>query len=131
MKLARYSNDGRTTIGAKFRYGSNYPLIGYLAPLSSQSNAPPLLGGARPGVYTLSESRNTLRLPAYSRLDIRADRTFNWSRRRLTLFGEVSNTLNHTNVRNVPYGIDRAGRVFDPTDSLLPLVPSAGLAIEF
>jgi hypothetical protein len=126
-----YRISSRTTIGAKFRYGSNYPLIGYLGHASSPSNTPPLLGGARPGVYTLSGSRNTLRLPAYARLDIRADRTFSWSRRRLTLFGEVSNALNRTNLRNVPYGVDRAGRVFDPTDSLLPLVPSAGLAIEF
>jgi hypothetical protein len=126
-----YRISSRTTIGAKFRYGSNYPLTGYLGETAPPPNAPSLLGGGRPIFYTLVGSRNTLRLPAYARLDIRADRTFSWSRRRLTIFGEVANTLNRTNVRNVPYGIDRTGRVFEPTDSLLPVVPSAGLLIEF
>ena len=34
-------------------------------------------------------------------------------------------------MRNVPYGVDRAGRVDGPLDSLLPIVPSAGVLIEF
>jgi hypothetical protein len=79
----------------------------------------------------LVESRNTLRLPAYARLDVRADRTFTWSRRRVTLFAEVANALNRRNLRNVPYDVDRSGRVFEPTDSLLPILPSAGFVIEF
>jgi len=49
----------------------------------------------------------------------------------VTLFGEVANALNHENLRNVPYGVDRRGRVQEPTDTLLPIVPSAGLVIEF
>ena len=81
--------------------------------------------------HQLVEARNTLRLPAYARLDIRADRTFTWSRRRFTLFGEVANALNHRNLRNVPYDVDRSGHVFDPTGSLLPILPSAGFVIEF
>jgi hypothetical protein len=54
-----------------------------------------------------------------------------WSRRRITLFAEVANALNRENMRNVPYGVDRAGRVYGPLDSLLPIVPSAGVLIEF
>jgi hypothetical protein len=85
----------------------------------------------RPLFYGLSSQRNTLRLPAYSRFDVRADRAFNWSSRRLVLFVDVANIFNRTNLRNTPYGVDRAGRVFDPTESLLPIVPSGGLVIEF
>ena len=79
----------------------------------------------------LTGARNTLRLPSYARLDVRADRTFNWGERRLTFFAEVANVLNRTNLRNTPYGFDRAGRVFEATETLMPIVPSAGFVVEF
>lgn len=129
--FGHYRISNRTTVGAKFRYGSNYPLAGYIDRQPLSPNAPPLLGGEIPVVYGLSTSRNTLRLPAYARLDIRADRTVTWLGRRVTIFGEVANVLDRQNVRNVPYGIDRAGHVLGPTDSLLPIVPTAGFVIEF
>ena len=125
----RFSN--RTTVGAKFRYGSNYPIVGYIGEQPIAPDAPPLFGGIRPLFYGLTESRNSLRLPAYARLDVRVDRTFTWSGHRVTLFAEVANVLNRRNLRNVPYGVDRGGRVHEPTDSLLPIVPSAGFVIEF
>jgi hypothetical protein len=75
--------------------------------------------------------RNTLRLPPYARLDVRADRAFNWSGRRLVLFVDVANVLNRTNFRNSSYSVDRAGRVFETTESLMPIVPSGGLVFEF
>jgi hypothetical protein len=130
--FAHYRLSNRSTIGAKFRYGTNYPLVGYIGLRSFTPDAPPLFGGTRPLFYGLVQTRNTLRLPAYSRLDVRADRTFTWSaRRRMTLFVELANALNHQNLRNVPYGVDRTGRVQEPTDTLLPIVPSAGMVIEF
>jgi hypothetical protein len=46
------------------------------------------------------------------------------------VFVDVANVLNHENLRNTSPGIDRAGRVFDATESLLPIVPSGGLVIE-
>ena len=51
---------------------------------------------------------------------------------RLTLFAEVINVLNKENVRYHPPSID--GRTFEARrlfESLLPVVPSAGLLIEF
>jgi outer membrane receptor protein involved in Fe transport len=129
--FGQYRLSSRSTIGAKFRYGSNYPLVGYLATATASPDQPPLFGGFRPLFYTLTTERNRLRLPAYARLDIRADRTFSWSSRRVTLFVEVANALNRDNLRNEPYGVDRLGRVFEPTGSLLPIIPSAGFVIEF
>ena len=79
----------------------------------------------------LTDARNGLRLPAYSRLDVRMDRTFTVANRRLTLFVEVANVLSQTNYRNASYGVGLGGRVFGPMDTLMPIVPSAGFVIEF
>jgi outer membrane receptor for ferrienterochelin and colicin len=128
---ASYRISNRTSAGAKFRYGSNYPITGYVGNQTITPNAPPLFGGARPLVYGVTDVRNTLRLPAYARLDIRADRTLSWGPRRVTLFAEVVNVLNRRNERNVPYSVDRNGRITGVTDSLLPIVPSVGLVVEF
>ena len=72
-----------------------------------------------------------VRLPPYSRLDVRADRAFTWSRRRLVAFVDITNVLDHRNLRNTPYAIDGAGRVVGRSGSLLPFVPSGGLVVEF
>ena len=71
-------------------------------------------------------------MPTYSRIDLRANRAFNWSRKRLTLFAEVMNVLNRDNVRFTPPQVNtRTGQAFDLFESMIPLVPSAGILIEF
>ena len=122
-----YRLSSRTTVSAKLRYGSNYPVRGYVA---DGVPPPPMIDG-QPAYYALSQERNALRLPAYSRLDVRADRAFHWSGTRLVLFVEVANVLNRTNWRSTPYGVDRTGRVVGATESLMPIVPSAGFVVEF
>jgi hypothetical protein len=129
--FGHYRLSNRTALGAKFRYGSNYPLTGYIREQPAVSDAPPLFGGVRPLFYGLAEARNTVRLPAYARLDVRIDRTLTLSGRRMTLFAEVANVLNRRNVRNTPYDVDRIGRVLGPTDTLLPILPSAGFVLDF
>ena len=79
--------------------GSNFPAPGYLREVDGRY----FLGDLR-------DSRNELRLPSYARLDLRANRTFTWSSRRLTLFAEVVNVLNRANVRYNPPSIN--GRTF-------------------
>ena len=126
-----YRLSSRTSVSAKYRYGSNYPLVGYIGEQPAAAGAPSLLGGEQPLFLGLTDSRNGLRLPAYSRLDVRMDRTFTIADRRLTLFVEVANVLSQTNLRNASYGVSLNGRVFGPTDTLMPIVPSAGFVIEF
>jgi hypothetical protein len=92
---------------------------------------PPLFASGPILFQTLGTVRNTLRLPAYARLDVRMDRTFTISGTRTTLFVELANALNRTNLRNVPYGVDTRGRVLGGTGTLLPIMPSAGFVIEF
>jgi hypothetical protein len=131
--LSLYGNyrlSSRTSLSARYRYGSNYPLVGYIGQPARALGMVPVIDG-QPLFYGLDDERNTLRLPAYSRLDLRADRAFNWSSRRMVLFVDVANIFNRTNLRNTPYGVDRVGRVFGTTESLMPIVPSGGFVIEF
>lgn len=79
----------------------------------------------------MSAQRNGVRLPAYSRLDLRADRTFTYRKSRLTLFVEVVNALNRDNYRpNSPGVTINTRRVFGPIEGLFPLLPVAGVLIE-
>lgn len=107
----------RTNIGAKFRYGSNWPIPAYVA-----GAADALVASAR---------RNEARLPVYARLDVRASRTFHWSTRRLTLFAEVLNALGRDNLGRTGGAVRQNGLVTGFTESLFPRLPSAGLRVEF
>ncbi len=108
----------RTSVSAKLRAGSNVPAPGYYTRQGDE--------------YFVSSARNEVRLPYYSRVDVRVNRTFNWSRKRLTLFGEIVNVLNRDNVRFNPPGVSTAtGRVSRIFESMIPIVPSAGILIEF
>jgi hypothetical protein len=115
---ASYRLSTRWNLGAKLRVGSNFPVPGYYR--------------EEDGTYFIAERRNELRLPVYARLDIRASRTFTWARSRLTLFGEVINVLDRDNVRSNPPSINsRTWRVSRLFETMIPIVPSAGLLIEF
>ena len=116
---AFYRHSDRVSFVAKLRIGSNFPIPGYYASRDD-------------GAYVVTDVRNTARLPVYSRLDLRANRLFNWSRCRLTVFAEIINVLNRDNVRFTPPGINVATRTAtQPFDSMLPIVPSLGILIEF
>jgi hypothetical protein len=115
---AGYRLTAKTSLSAKLRMGSNFPAPGYYA--------------ASGGTFFVTDRKNEVRLPVYARLDLRANRTFSWSHHRLTLFAEVINVLDRANVRYSPPSIDsrtrEARRLYE---SMIPIVPSAGLLIEF
>ena len=84
------------------------------------------------GAYTLSTRRNEVRLPVYSRLDLRGNRAFNWGGRRLTVFAEVINVLNRDNVRFVPPSVNSTTRrVSNMFEQMVPVLPSLGVLFEF
>ena len=113
-----YRWSGRTSLSARMRYGSNFPIPGYV--------------GQDAGGYVLSSERNGVRIPEYARLDLRADRTFTFRRSRLTLFLEVVNATNRDNYRASSSGVNIATRrIFDPIETTFPLLPVAGILIEF
>jgi hypothetical protein len=114
----RYRLSARTTISSKLRIASNIPIAGYFERRGEE--------------LFLSDRRNRSRLPIYARLDARFNHVFNFTKRRLTLFVEVINVLNRTN-----FGPDdgsiafQTGRALGHSRSLLPVLPSAGLIVEF
>ena len=113
-----YRWGGRTSLSARMRYGSNFPIAGYVGQDSIS--------------YTLSAERNGIRIPAYARLDFRADRTFTYRKSRLTVFLEIVNATNHENFRLNGFGVNTlTRRVFDPIETTFPLLPVAGVLIEF
>jgi hypothetical protein len=62
----------------------------------------------------------------------RANRTFNWQTKRLTLFVEVMNVLGRENLRYEQPGVNvRSGQAFGIFNSMIPRVPSAGVLIAF
>lgn len=105
-------------LSGQWRYGSGLPVPGFF-----QLNEPTLF---------LAGERNRFRLPAYSRVDVRASKAFFFRKVKLTLSGEVLNLLNRDNFRYT--GFDRfssQGAVIGGLDKLLPILPSAGIVIEF
>jgi hypothetical protein len=79
-----YRLSERASVAVTFRGGTNFPVPGYLV--------------ARDGGLFVGERRNDTRLPAYARLDLRGSRSFTCAGRHFTLFAEVLNVLNRTNV---------------------------------
>jgi hypothetical protein len=116
---AHYRLSGRSSVSGRFRTATNTPLVGYYQEVD--------------GRIFLSEERNELRLPVYSRLDLRGNRTFDVGRGRLTLHVEVVNVFNRRNLRgrDSPPVNRRTGEVRNATERLFPIVPSAGFTLEF
>jgi hypothetical protein len=106
-----------TSVSVRFRYGSNYPLVGYFED--------------RDGDLYIGTFRNDLRVPVYSRLDVRANRSFDMTYGRLTLFAEVINVLNHENVRQDFQGFNADLRYNEPFEELFGIVPTVGVLFEF
>ncbi len=81
------------SVSSQFRYGSGQPIPGFLR--------------RTPNSFEFSGVRNTARLHDYSRMDVRASRSFPHQTWKWTLSGEVLNILNHKNEYNVNSNIIR------------------------
>jgi outer membrane receptor protein involved in Fe transport len=106
-------------LSGTWRYGSGQPVPGFFRQVGE--------------VYFLSPDRNLARLPFYSRVDVRVSKAFIFNKWKLTVNGEVLNLLNRNNVRYAGFDFFDAstGRVFGHLDRVLPILPSAGVVIEF
>ena len=105
-------------LSGELRYGSGPPIPGFFRRVGED--------------FFLSTQRNQERVPDYSRVDIRLSKAFLFNRWKLTVTGEVINLLNRNNVRYAGFDDFRIdGRVFGRLDQLLPILPSAGVVIEF
>lgn len=111
----------RPTINLSVRslYGSGMPIPGFYSQQGS--------------TYSLSANRNALREQAYERTDVRVNKAWAFDRWKLTLYAETVNILNRTNPHyesfrgyNYPSETLNLGFV-----NMLPILPSAGVVLEF
>jgi hypothetical protein len=124
-----YRLTDRTSFAVKFRTSSNFPVRGYFVEWPATADAP--VPDDQPSRYALAATRNGARLPAYARLDLRANRTWRVDRGRLTLYVELTNVGGRTNWRTGNGGIRPDGEIVGLLDPLVPFLPSAGLLWEF
>ena len=99
-------------------YGSGFPIPEYLT--------------LKNGVYYLAASRDQLRIAYYQRTDLRINKSWTHDKWKFALYGEVVNLSNRTN-----YLFDslnsyntKTGQTSVTLDSMLPVIPSAGVLIE-
>jgi outer membrane receptor protein involved in Fe transport len=103
---------------SEWRYGSGQPIPGFFG---RDSNG-----------YFLITQRNQTRLPYYSRVDVRLSKAFLFNKAKLTLTGEILNLLNRNNQRYAGFqSFFSNGRVQGQLQRVLPILPSAGVVIEF
>jgi hypothetical protein len=123
--FAQYRLSAVTAFSGKLRIGSSFPIVGYLSGTADNAR--------------LDADRNGLRLPVYARLDLRANRAFNLSSKRLTLFVEVINVFGRSNLAascacaswaDAPRVFSN-GRVIRTTQEMFPFLPTAGIVIDF
>lgn len=107
----------RTAVSLKVRTGSSTPLPGYFR-------------GTVDDLF-VSDVRNQVRMPTYLRIDARANRTYTYNRRRLTLFLEVINLTGRRNLGTADGSVRSNFQAVNYTEKLIPWLPSIGLLIEF
>ncbi len=110
-------------VSGNARFGSGFPVIGYLGQPIMQGNA------YFPIISVCNDTRN----PAYFRLDTRVNKAFYRKHTKITLYGEVINLTDHSNYLYwgfvpdyVSYGYIAAGR-----GTIMEILPSVGVSVEF
>ncbi len=106
-------------LSTRWIYGSGFPIPGFLR-----------RDGTR---YFLADQRNNLRLDPYHRADVRINKAYVFDRWKLTLYGEVVNVFDRANYRFDSFsGYNaRTGQASINLDKMFPVLPSAGLMLEF
>lgn len=108
----------RTAVSLKIRTGSSPPIPGYFK-------------GTNESLF-ISDLRNQVRLPQYLRIDARANRTFTYKEKRLTLFLEVINLTGRRNWGTSEGGVNtKTFQATNWTEKLIPWLPSVGILFEF
>ena len=115
---ANYRFNDTWNLSSELRYGSGQPIPGFF--------------GQDAQGYFLTHDRNQTRVPFYNRVDVRLSKAFLFKRWKMTLTGEVLNVFNRNNVRYAGFDFFTGnGRVIGQLDRVLPILPSAGVVVEF
>ena len=107
------------SVSGKFAYGTGTILRGFFE--------------QRGEVFYLSGERNALRLPSYQRTDMRINKAFVKDRVQFNLFVELINITNHENPRYSDLNgyNPQTGQARLSFDRMFPILPSAGLVMDF
>lgn len=109
---------GSYDLGAGFRVGGRFRLV------SGNLYTPSLAGGfdASMGNYAPAAQEPAFgsRLPFFHQLDLRIDKTWTFSRFRLTAYADVQNVYNHLAKEGVIYNHDYTARTYDEGPIILP-----------
>ena len=122
--FASYRAGTSLNFSANARYGSGFPITGYVgSPIQYEGDS----------YFPLTATPNQIRMPAYFRLDTRVNKAFYRKRSKFTLYAEITNLTDHSNLLYwgfvpdvVQNGYLEAGR-----GNLLPIIPSVGINAEF
>jgi outer membrane receptor for ferrienterochelin and colicin len=106
-------------VSLKTRLGSSFPYPGYFE--------------MRGEDFYLTTVRNQVRLPFYSRVDLRVNKAFLFKKSKLSLYVEVINLWNRKNWRyDHTSSVNATTRkVSMARDSLMPILPTAGFVFEY
>lgn len=122
--FASYQLRPSVTLSAHWTYGSGFPVPGFLT-----SVGPP--SPSLQNIY-LTDERNTLRIGPYQRVDFRLNKTWTHERRRTSLYLEVLNLTDKTNLRFGSLDAYRPdGSTYVSVDQMFPILPSAGVVFSW
>lgn len=127
---ANYRPNAKWRINAAWSFRTGWP---YSEEFFVRTTGP----GGRQQIRQQYGELNAKRFPAYHRLDLRVNRVFDTGRGRFSVFLEVVNLYNRTNLRLIEadsWGIDDSGDVFvvsEFTEKWFPLLPSVGASWTF
>jgi len=107
-------------LSVKWLYGSGFPIPGFYRT------------GPAATPYLLSVNRNQLRFSSYQRLDFRVNKAWAKDKWKTTLFAEVVNLTNHSNLRFDSFdGYNgKTGQAFPTFFNMFPILPSVGVVFE-
>ena len=117
--VLNYKHSEYWSFGAKWTYHSGNPYTPIFGPKAAEINKP---------VLPRYDDLNSGRLPAYHRLDLRADRHYLFDTWKLNAYLELINAYNRKNVATYDYDISYTQR---KATYQLPLIPSFGVQGEF
>ncbi|MGC4071437.1 MAG: TonB-dependent receptor [Nibricoccus sp.] len=122
-----YRPSSRWQFSASWQYHTGWPT-------TEEGLATGTLGNGQTFLYPVYGPINAARLPAYHRLDLRATRVFTLERSTVRVFVDIFNAYDRDNVANyemTPVGKPGQRSVIREENTLLPILPSAGIIWDF
>ena len=118
--VSSYRLFNKWQIGAKFQYGSGSPYT-------------PVVGAVQKDGewYVVNGAYNSARYPAYHKLDIRIDRSFDFRNWTLTAYLDVWNVYNRENIFAYYNDVDDNGVIIKTSSGGFPMFPILGVTAQF